>query len=193
MLCPAGGISWTDQLVHWLPEIFEKKFQVKSYTPPVQKVFVKFLLTGRFSLATWLREKKKLLGKTKKNYSNQYSHVVPHHSTDWSRCCLTAEIGRDPVLSTLYGRSSKFIFNSLLWMLFYLKETYGVLLFFFPLEIWFFRRRPGFFPVTWVSPAGGNFFLSKNLKLTISTSAAWGTAKRVYIGTTPSQDHVICR
>jgi hypothetical protein len=31
--------------------------------------------------------------------------VVPHHSTDWSRYCLTAEIGRDPVLSILYGRS----------------------------------------------------------------------------------------
>jgi hypothetical protein len=43
--------------------------------------------------------------KNNKNYSNQYSHVVPHHSTDWSRYCLTAEIGRDPVLSILYGRS----------------------------------------------------------------------------------------
>lgn len=26
-----------------------------------------------------------------KNYSYQYSHVGIHHSSDWSRCCLTAK------------------------------------------------------------------------------------------------------
>ena len=61
------------------------------------------------------KEKKKKKKKRKqKNYSNQYSHVVPHHSTDWSRYCLTAEIGRDPVLSILYGRSLYYLYQKYL-------------------------------------------------------------------------------
>jgi hypothetical protein len=40
-----------------------------------------------------------------KNYSTQYSRVVPHHSTDCAITSLTSEIGRDPVLSGVYGRS----------------------------------------------------------------------------------------
>lgn len=42
-----------------------------------------------------------------KNYSTEYSHVVPHHSTDSAISCLTAQIGRDAVLLTVYGRNSK--------------------------------------------------------------------------------------
>jgi hypothetical protein len=40
-----------------------------------------------------------------KNYSTQYSRVVPHHSTDCAITSLTSEIRRDPVLSSVYGRS----------------------------------------------------------------------------------------
>ena len=43
--------------------------------------------------------------KNAKNYSTQYSRVVPHHSTDWAITSLTSEIRRDPVLSGVYGRS----------------------------------------------------------------------------------------
>jgi hypothetical protein len=42
-----------------------------------------------------------------KNYSTEYSHVVPHHSTDSAINCLTAQIGRDAVGLVVYGRSSK--------------------------------------------------------------------------------------
>ena len=41
----------------------------------------------------------------KKNYSTGYSRVVPHRSTDPAIACLTLGIGRDPVLSNVYGRS----------------------------------------------------------------------------------------
>lgn len=40
-----------------------------------------------------------------RSYSTQYSHVVPHHSTDCASTSLTSEIGRDPVRSGVYGRS----------------------------------------------------------------------------------------
>ena len=43
----------------------------------------------------------------KKNYSTKYSRVVSNHSTDLAISSLTLEIGRDPVLSTMYGRSWK--------------------------------------------------------------------------------------
>lgn len=43
--------------------------------------------------------------KKTKNYSTSYSRVVPHHSTDDAITSLTSEIGRDPVLSGVYGRS----------------------------------------------------------------------------------------
>ncbi len=45
--------------------------------------------------------------KKKKNYSTEYSHVVPHHSTDSAIKCLTAQIGRDAVVLLVYGRNSK--------------------------------------------------------------------------------------
>ena len=41
----------------------------------------------------------------KKSYGTQYSHVVPNRSTDWAISGLTSEIGRVPVLFTVYGRS----------------------------------------------------------------------------------------
>ena len=44
-----------------------------------------------------------------KNYSTEYSHVVPHHSTDSAIDCLTSQIGRDAVGLVVYGRSSKVI------------------------------------------------------------------------------------
>lgn len=51
--------------------------------------------------------KKNSKKKKKKNYSTQYSRVVSHRSTDWAITSLTSEIGRDPVLSSVYGRSCK--------------------------------------------------------------------------------------
>jgi hypothetical protein len=38
------------------------------------------------------------------NHSTQDSHVVPHHGTNWAALRLTAQIGRDAVLSESYGR-----------------------------------------------------------------------------------------
>ena len=40
-----------------------------------------------------------------KNYSTPYSRVVSHRSTDGAITSLTSEIGRDPVLPGVYGRS----------------------------------------------------------------------------------------
>ena len=40
-----------------------------------------------------------------KNYSTSYSRVISHRSTDDAITSLTSEIGRDPVLSSVYGRS----------------------------------------------------------------------------------------
>ncbi len=51
--------------------------------------------------------------KQKKNYSTEYSHVVPHHSTDSAINCLTAQIGRDAVGLVVYGRNSKVYKNFL--------------------------------------------------------------------------------
>ena len=45
----------------------------------------------------------------KKDYSTQYSRVVPHPSTDCADTSLTSEIGRDPVLSGTYGRNRRYI------------------------------------------------------------------------------------
>ena len=39
------------------------------------------------------------------NYSTSYSRVISHRSTDDAITSLTSEIGRDPVLSGVYGRS----------------------------------------------------------------------------------------
>ena len=40
-----------------------------------------------------------------KVYSTRYdTQAVTHPGTDWARRCLTSGVGREPVLSTLYGR-----------------------------------------------------------------------------------------
>ena len=46
----------------------------------------------------------KLLKKKGKNHSTQDSRVVPHRGTNWAALRLTAQIGRDAVLSESYGR-----------------------------------------------------------------------------------------
>lgn len=43
--------------------------------------------------------------KKTKNYSTSYSRAVPHHSTDDAITSLTLLIGREVVLSRVYGRS----------------------------------------------------------------------------------------
>ena len=50
-------------------------------------------------------ERAVLRSKKVQNYSTPYSRVVPHRSTDGAITNLTSEIGRDPVLSGVYGRS----------------------------------------------------------------------------------------
>ena len=42
-----------------------------------------------------------------KNHSTQDSRVVPHRGTNWAALRLTAQIGRDAVLSESYGRGYK--------------------------------------------------------------------------------------
>ncbi len=42
--------------------------------------------------------------KKQQKYSTETSHVVSHHSTTPAISSLTLEIGRDPVLSAMYGR-----------------------------------------------------------------------------------------
>lgn len=59
------------------------------------------LIPSQASQSTLLIES----AKKSKNYSMQYSHVVTHHSTNCTSTSLTSGIGRDPVLSSVYGRS----------------------------------------------------------------------------------------
>jgi hypothetical protein len=47
---------------------------------------------------------KKKEKKRKENHSTQDSRVVPHRGTNWAAPWLTAQIGRDAVLSESYGR-----------------------------------------------------------------------------------------
>ena len=42
--------------------------------------------------------------KWQEGHDTRDSRVVTHRSTNRARRCLTSEIGRDPVLSTWYGR-----------------------------------------------------------------------------------------
>ena len=44
------------------------------------------------------------VAKRKQNHSTQDSRVVPHRGTNWAALWLTAQIGRDAVLSESYGR-----------------------------------------------------------------------------------------
>ena len=58
------------------------------------------------------RENICLFKKKKKNvYSTRCSQAVTHPSTDRARRCLTSVIGREPVLSTWYGRRQQLIEN----------------------------------------------------------------------------------
>jgi hypothetical protein len=43
-----------------------------------------------------------------KNHSTQDSRVVPHRGTNWAALWLTAQIGRDAVLSKSYGRGYRY-------------------------------------------------------------------------------------
>jgi hypothetical protein len=45
------------------------------------------------------------------NHSTQDSRVVPHRGTNWAALWLTAQIGRDAVLSKSYGRGCKSVFK----------------------------------------------------------------------------------
>src|SRR5215469_15075438 len=47
---------------------------------------------------------KKIVLKYTKVYCTRYSQAVTHPSTNRARRCLTSVIGREPVLSTWYGR-----------------------------------------------------------------------------------------
>jgi hypothetical protein len=69
--------------------------------------------------------KKKKEKRKKKNYSTEYSHVVPHHSTDSAIKCLTAQIGRDAVVLLVYGRNSKVRVSG--WMLIITPDDLGPL------------------------------------------------------------------
>ena len=44
-----------------------------------------------------------------KAYNTRYSRGVSHLSTDRALCCLTSEIGREPVRSAWYGRRHLFL------------------------------------------------------------------------------------
>ena len=74
---------------------------------------VRVMLVTQAAVPLWppLRSRGLLKGqgreRKKKNYSTEYSHVVPHHSTDSAIKCLTAQIGRDAVVLLVYGRNSK--------------------------------------------------------------------------------------
>jgi hypothetical protein len=48
------------------------------------------------------------------NHSTQDSRVVPHRGTNWAALRLTAQIGRDAVLSKSYGRGYILLFLPLL-------------------------------------------------------------------------------
>ena len=54
--------------------------------------------------ALFKKRKKTLLDILYKNHSTQDSRVVPHRGTNWAALWLTAQIGRDAVLSKSYGR-----------------------------------------------------------------------------------------
>ena len=65
--------------------------------------------TSEFCLIDLPRlDKKKFEGlagkESKKNHGTQDSRVVPHRGTNWAALWLTAQIGRDAVLSESYGR-----------------------------------------------------------------------------------------
>ena len=52
-----------------------------------------------------------------KNHSTQDSRVVPHRGTSWAALRLTAQIGRDAVLSESYGRGYYLVLEARLYVL----------------------------------------------------------------------------
>jgi hypothetical protein len=54
----------------------------------------------------WQYYQKEELGT--KNHGTQDSRVVPHRGTNWAALWLTAQIGRDAVLSESYGRGYQY-------------------------------------------------------------------------------------
>jgi hypothetical protein len=69
---------------------YEKSYNVVP-TDLLQLCFIAFYITLQ-------------INKKWKNHSTQDSRVVPHRGTNWAALWLTAQIGRDAVLSESYGR-----------------------------------------------------------------------------------------
>ena len=59
----------------------------------------------------------RIKSRQKQNYSTQYSQVVPHPTTNCANTSLTSEIRRDPVYSSVYGRSQNLKKWRLTWTL----------------------------------------------------------------------------
>ena len=53
-------------------------------------------------------------------YLIRYSQTVTHSSTNWTRDCLTSEIGRDRVLSIWYGDKQKNCIES--WLMYWSRK-----------------------------------------------------------------------
>ena len=80
----------------------------KAPHPPKTKDQTKGLGEKRGKKKRKQRKGKKGVEKKKKNHGTQDSRVVPHRGTNWAALRLTAQIGRDAVLSKSYGRGYPF-------------------------------------------------------------------------------------
>ena len=63
-----------------------------------------YISGGLYVYRMWLDREASIPGERCKNHSTQDSRVVPHRGTNWAALRLTAQIGRDAVLSKSYGR-----------------------------------------------------------------------------------------
>jgi hypothetical protein len=91
-------------------------------------------LTRYRSCEDWRRTEKEHFGlvyidtdltlarKGKKNHGTQDSRVVPHRGTNWAALWLTAQIGRDAVLSESYGRGYLFCYRTVFIPLFFSED-----------------------------------------------------------------------
>ena len=97
-------IEWRSQLYFtvdvygWGHTIASNAFQVRELSSYVEQEKSTLAL-----FASALTRKGK-----KKNHGTQDSRVVPHRGTNWVALWLTAQIGRDVVLSESYGRGYLF-------------------------------------------------------------------------------------
>ena len=57
------------------------------------------------------RRRRRPAGSIKADSTRRSSQAVPHPSTNRALCRLTSEVGRDPVLSTRYGRRQMRVFE----------------------------------------------------------------------------------